>query len=144
MFRAANGRGLRSAHQHRPRLRAVGRHARADPAERHEGLSWRRVLTDKADMEDFVMAFDSNLKPIVGQQVTLTSTSPVAARARLDLLIQQVAKGNCDVVANSEDNGYFYTGGEFLRDDGQRYSLSRLEQRVISQGPGHLHGGSAR
>jgi len=27
-------------------------------------------LSDKADMEDFVFAFESNLKPIVGQQLT--------------------------------------------------------------------------
>jgi DNA-binding beta-propeller fold protein YncE len=92
-------------------------------------------LSDKADMEDFVMAFDSNVKPIVGQQVTLSSTSPVAARARLQLMIDQVAAGNCDLIAHSDDNGFVYTGSEFLRDDGGRYSLSRLEERVIARGP---------
>jgi DNA-binding beta-propeller fold protein YncE len=92
-------------------------------------------LQDKADMEDLVMAFDNNVKPIVGQQVTLTSTSPVAARARLQLMIDQVAAGNCDLVAHGDGDGFVYTGSEFLRDDGQRYSLSRLEQRVISRDP---------
>jgi len=50
-------------------------------------------------------------------------------------MIDQVAAGNCDLVAHGDGDGFVYTGSEFLRDDGQRYSLSRLEQRVISRDP---------
>jgi len=92
-------------------------------------------LDDKADMEDFVMAFDSNLKPIVGQQVTLSAASGGQARARLQLLLAQAEQGNCDVIAETRDNGFVYAGGALIRDDGARVSLARLEQRVILSGP---------
>jgi DNA-binding beta-propeller fold protein YncE len=92
-------------------------------------------IQDKADMEDLMMAFDSNLKPIVGQQVTLVESSGLPARARLQLLIQQAEAGHCDLVAHTKDNGFVYLGGEFVRDDGEDYSLSRLDRHVISRMP---------
>ena len=91
-------------------------------------------LDDKADMESFVFAFDSNLKPVVGQQVTLAQASGAQGHARLQLLIGQAARGNCDLVAHSADRSYLYAGGKFLRDDGARFSLQQLEQQVIARG----------
>ncbi len=40
-------------------------------------------------VEQFVLAFDTDLAPIVGQQVTLTPTNIAAAGPRIDLLIQR-------------------------------------------------------
>ena len=91
-------------------------------------------LDDKADMEDFVMAYDSNLKPIVGQQVTLGASSGGPARARLELLRTQAGLGNCDLIAHSRDHGFVYTAGEFVRDDGVHFSLVSLERSVIARG----------
>lgn len=90
-------------------------------------------IDDKAEMEDFVMAFDNNVKPIVGQQVTLTEDSSEGARARLDLLVSQATLGHCDLVAHTKDHGYFYTGGEFLRDDGHTFSRTHLESHVADR-----------
>jgi hypothetical protein len=87
-----------------------------------------RGLDDKADMEDFVFAYDSNMRPIVGQQVTLAADSGPSARARLDLMIQQAAQGNCDVVAHGREGGFLFSNGEFLRDDGARVALARVAQ----------------
>jgi len=58
------------------------------------------TLTDdeRRDLERFLLAFDSNLAPAVGQQLTLASADP-AATARLDLLIARAAAGDCDLVA---------------------------------------------
>jgi len=42
-------------------------------------------------VEQYLLAFDSDLAPIVGQQVTLTSTNSAAAGPRIDLLIQRAA-----------------------------------------------------
>jgi hypothetical protein len=92
-------------------------------------------IDDKADMEDFVFAFQSNMRPVVGQQVTLRSDSGSAARARLDFLIEQASLGHCDLIASNEGSGFVYQGTEFLRDDGDMFSLSQLEQRVIERGP---------
>jgi cytochrome c peroxidase len=43
---------------------------------------------DRRDLEDFILAFDSTLAPIVGQQLTLTALNAdqAAVKARLDLL----------------------------------------------------------
>ncbi len=50
-------------------------------------------------LEQFMLAFDSNLAPIVGQQVTLTSTNGAASSGpRIDLLIARAAAGECDLV----------------------------------------------
>lgn len=43
----------------------------------------------RAQMEQFVLAFDNDLAPIVGQQVTLDSTNAAVAGPRIDLLIQR-------------------------------------------------------
>jgi len=62
----------------------------------------------KRQVEDFVLAFDSNLAPIVGQQTTLTPANGAVAGARIDLLIERARAGECDLVARGGDNG----GGE--------------------------------
>ena len=43
----------------------------------------------RRDVVDFMMAFDSDLAPVVGQQVTLTSGNAAAANPRIDLLVQR-------------------------------------------------------
>jgi hypothetical protein len=53
--------------------------------------------TLRRQVEQFVLAFDSDLAPIVGQQVTLTSTNATVAGPRVDLLNQRAAAGECDL-----------------------------------------------
>lgn len=43
--------------------------------------------TQRREMEDFMMAADTDLAPIVGQQITLTNTNASAVGSRIDLLI---------------------------------------------------------
>jgi hypothetical protein len=61
-----------------------------------------------------VLAFDSNLAPIVGQQVTITNTNSAAANARLNLLLSRADVGECDVVGKArfalEEIGFLYVG----------------------------------
>jgi YVTN family beta-propeller protein len=45
--------------------------------------------TEQSNLEAFIMAFDSDLAPIVGQQVTLTDTNFADVSARIDLMIQR-------------------------------------------------------
>lgn len=87
-------------------------------------------LDGRADMESFLLAFDSNLKPVVGQQVTVGAGSTAGARARLQLLIAQAQAGNCDLVAQTGTRGSVYRDGVFVAADGARESLARLEQRA--------------
>ena len=49
----------------------------------------------------YLMAFDTNLAPVVGQQTTLTATDAASAGSRIDLFESQAAMGACDLVAKS-------------------------------------------
>jgi hypothetical protein len=79
-----------------------------------EGLPLRTAV------ESFVMAFDSNLAPIVGQQVTLTRENAGAVAPRLALLEARAAVGECDLVArgrvDGEDRGWLFDAGVFRGD----------------------------
>jgi DNA-binding beta-propeller fold protein YncE len=72
----------------------------------------------KRQVEDFQLAFDSNLAPIVGQQTTLTQTNGAVVGARIDLLIDRAQAGECDLVvkggSNQGERGYFYDAGSGL------------------------------
>ncbi len=72
-------------------------------------------------MEQFMLAFDSNLLPIVGQQATLRSTSDSDVTDRIDLMLDQVDAGACDVVvkgiAGGDPRGYLYAGGSSFEVD---------------------------
>jgi DNA-binding beta-propeller fold protein YncE len=70
----------------------------------------------RRDVEQFLLAFDSDLAPIVGQQVTLTSTNGSVAGPRSDLLLKRAAAPfrskslggtvtECDVVAQVVESG---------------------------------------
>jgi hypothetical protein len=52
----------------------------------------------RRQVEQFILAFDSNLAPIVGQQVTLTSGNAATVGARIDLLVFRDALNECDLV----------------------------------------------
>ncbi|GAC1538746.1 MAG: hypothetical protein NVS3B10_03320 [Polyangiales bacterium] len=63
----------------------------------------------RLELEQFVLAFDSNLKPIVGQQTTLTETNGAVAGPRIDLLEARALAGDCDLVVKTADgHGYLY------------------------------------
>src|SRR5438034_11694546 len=54
--------------------------------------------TTRRQVEQFVLAFDSNLAPIVGQQTTLTNTNAATAGPRIDLLLARAGQNECEVV----------------------------------------------
>ena len=76
---------------------------------------------ERRAMESFVLAFDSNHRPIVGQQATLSPSSGSDAGDRVDLMIARADAGECEVVAkgalDDEERGYVYIGsGRFGSD----------------------------
>lgn len=69
-------------------------------------------------LEQLLLAFDSNLAPIVGQQVTLRSGGLAAVGPRIDLLRARADRGECDLIAKGAvgawEFGFVYTGaGQF-------------------------------
>jgi YVTN family beta-propeller protein len=105
----------------------------------------------RRDVEQFLLAFDSDLAPIVGQQVTLTGNNGAAAGPRIDLLIRRAsapfmskalggAVMECDLVAHVVRNGrvmgYLYdpAAGDFIPDDGTAH-LSDASLRAFAATP---------
>jgi hypothetical protein len=65
----------------------------------------------RRQVEAFMLAFDTNLAPIVGQQVTLTSTNAAVVGPRIDLLVARSLALDCDLVAKGtiagEQRGWY-------------------------------------
>ncbi len=79
--------------------------------------------TQQSQLEAFTLAFDTGLKPSVGQQVSATSTSFADATVitRIDLLIARDDAGQCDLVVkgvfSGQQRGAVYAGGNNFRTD---------------------------
>jgi len=70
-----------------------------------EGLQIRRNL------EQYLLVFDTNLFPIVGQQVTLTESNASVVNSRIDLLVQRASLGECDLIASQKSHSYLFDAG---------------------------------
>jgi hypothetical protein len=106
----------------------------------------------RRNVEQFMLAFDTDLAPIVGQQVTLTSMNGPSAAARIDLMITRsgtpfVSKAlggtvmECDLVVRVVLNGkltsflYDPPSNEFVSGDGTlRVSDTYLRDLVNTVG----------
>ncbi|MFP2927543.1 YncE family protein [Pyxidicoccus sp. 3LG] len=87
----------------------------------------------KRNMEQYMLAFESNLAPIVGQQVTLTSSNPAVAGPRINLLKARADAGECDLVAKGRafdhDLGFLYLGGgQFV---GDRQAIPHINDATL-------------
>ena len=106
----------------------------------------------RRDMEQFMLAFDSDLAPIVGQQVTLTSSNGGAVNPRIDLLEQLAGTSftskalggtvtQCDLVAKVVQGGrvmgflYDPSADTFIPDDASP-NLSDGALRALAAAPG--------
>jgi DNA-binding beta-propeller fold protein YncE len=95
----------------------------------------------KRQVEDFQLAFDSNLAPIVGQQTTLTEGNGAVVGERIDLLIDRARAGECDLVVkgggNHGEKGYLYDVGSGLfignRSSDAPVSDASLRQRALQK-----------
>jgi len=80
-------------------------------------------ITPRRHLETFLLAFDSNLAPIVGQQVTLTATNQAVAAPRLALMMARAGQGECDLVAKRQGRGYLYQAPGLFRSDRRQDAL---------------------
>jgi hypothetical protein len=106
----------------------------------------------RRDVEQFMLAYDSDLAPIVGQQVTLTNTNTGAVGPRIDLLRQRAGTSftsktlggivmECDLVAKvvvgGRVKGFLFdpASNSFIPDDGTG-NLSDGALRGLAATPG--------
>jgi len=95
-----------------------------------EGILLRRQI------ESFLLAFDSNLAPIVGQQVTLTRENSAAVNDRIGLLIARADAHECDLVAKNRWSGYLYAGnGRFRSSHSKTPTISDQMLRTSARLP---------
>jgi len=91
----------------------------------------------RRQVERFILAFDSELKPVVGQQITLSSSNGGTVGPRIDLFIARDTAGDCDVVVKGtlagEQRGWYRAGaGNFLSDRVAEAPLSDAALRALA------------
>jgi DNA-binding beta-propeller fold protein YncE len=88
-------------------------------------------------VSEFLFAFPSNHKPIVGQQVTLTSSNAADVSARIDLLHDRADVGECDLVAKAQfgfiELGLYYDGGSYTTSFAALPDLSPAQVELLAQ-----------
>jgi YVTN family beta-propeller protein len=95
----------------------------------------------RGQVEQFMFAFDSNLAPVVGQQVTLTNTNAATVGSRIDLLIARAAAGECDLIVKGTVTGeprgaYRTAAGVFQTDRAAQAPVSEAALRALAATPG--------
>src|SRR5262249_14958541 len=76
-------------------------------------------VTERRAVEAFLFTFDTGLKPVVGQQVTVGAANHAdpETEGRIALLISRADAGDCDLIARASDGnrnrGWLYHGGQF-------------------------------
>lgn len=115
-----------------------------------QGLAFSQVLSPhgfllgpdgdplRRQVESFVLAFDSNMAPIVGQQITLTATNWNVAGARIQLLMSRAAAGECDLVAKAnigdDEAGFLYNNRDgFIADRGNSPPIPLYFLRALAK-----------
>ncbi|MDY7231562.1 YncE family protein [Hyalangium rubrum] len=90
-------------------------------------------VTGKHNLAEFMLVFDSNLAPIVGQQITLTSSNLSVVGPRIDLLVARAEEDECDVVVKGrvwlQEVGLLYVGNDQFTKD--RVSLPAISKEDL-------------
>jgi mono/diheme cytochrome c family protein len=105
--------------------------------------------TEQRNLEAFIMEFDSNLAPIVGQQTTVAADSQADTLARVDLLIERAnttyytsptlgAVKECDLIAKGVvggvQRGWLYVGNNNFESDLEGDALWSKSQLLAEAG----------
>jgi DNA-binding beta-propeller fold protein YncE len=91
----------------------------------------------RRDVVDFLLAFDSNLKPIVGVQVASYNAFPDNQVVSVDLLYDRASAGDCDLIVKSVDGmgrprGWWRAGNGFRSDSVTEPALSLPKLRLLA------------
>jgi 6-phosphogluconolactonase (cycloisomerase 2 family) len=91
-------------------------------------------------LADYAFAFDTNLFPIVGQEITWTPKTASAVAARITLLETQATAGNCDLVVHGTfagaDHGATFSGGSWTPDVSSLGTLTDAQLEALATSSG--------
>lgn len=86
-------------------------------------------------MSEYLVAFDTELKPVVGQQITLNSKNKKIVSDRIRLLIDQARAGHADLIVKAQftkhSRGWVYQDGLFTADSKKRKALTDKQLRRL-------------
>jgi hypothetical protein len=107
----------------------------------HSATVFSTTPTEEQQLEQFVLAFDSDMAPIVGQQTTLTNLNTAVVTGRLNLLDQRAAANECDVVVKGtiggQQRGWFrQAGGNFRSDRASEALITAANLRLLANTAG--------
>jgi len=98
------------------------------------------TFDQQKQVAEFIFAFDSNLKPVVGQQITLTASNSATAGPRIDLLRQRAGLGECELIVKAQflgvELGAYYNGSSYTTSIAQAPSVSDAQVRQFVQQSG--------
>jgi DNA-binding beta-propeller fold protein YncE len=105
-----------------------------NPFDPSTGISTQGIAL-RQELASFVLSYDSNMFPIVGQQVTLTFRDKSSAAARIALLEARATAGDCDLVVRGQiagrEHGFVFSNGSFVPDRSRAPSLSDAALRAV-------------
>ncbi len=89
----------------------------------------------RRDVEAFMLVFDTDLKPVVGVQVTATTDANPNSLPSIAQLDDRAAAGDCDLIVKSVDGtgqprGWWWVDGDFRSDRGSEPMLSLATLRL--------------
>ena len=106
-----------------------------NPFDSTTGISTTGIELRQA-LASFVLAYDSNMFPVVGQQVTVTPLDASSAVARIALLEAAAAAGQCDLVVRGfiagREHGFVYSSGAYVPDVSRAPAVSDAALRVLA------------
>ncbi len=95
----------------------------------------------RRQIEQYLFAFESNLKPIVGQQITLNSNSHERTIVRIALLADRAVAGDAELIAtgviDKESRGYLLKAGKFSADRQSESPLMGEDLLTLAKEPGN-------
>jgi len=96
--------------------------------------------SQRQQVVQFMFAFDSNLAPVVGQQITLDDTNAPTATPRIDLLVARAAASECDLVVKGlvagQPRGWLREFGSYRSDRLDEPLLNETQLRALAQTAG--------
>ena len=93
----------------------------------------------RRQIEAFMLAFDSNMAPIVGQQATLAAWSGDDVQARIALFEARAAAGECDLVVHGQARGravgflYDPATARFIPDRAHKQPVADADLRALAR-----------
>jgi YVTN family beta-propeller protein len=103
----------------------------------HRATVFSNTQLQAQQLEAFMFEFDSNLAPIVGQQITLTSTNSAVAGPRINLLLARDTANECEVtvkgtIAGLQRGAVRLPSGLFQTDRASEPTLTDPQVRALA------------